>query len=254
MAEPLRASIPITTDIPPKLVLESETSEPPQAKKRKVEHGIGALDLSYETCKAHVEKGKEVVDFEREGACTLCKDDLEHNAGIYAICPSPGCESVTHLTCLGKHFVEDADSVLPIKGNCPSCKTELRWADIVKEATLRLRGQKEVEKLLKVKRARKGATASQAASEELDHELSEEEFMRDVQEELEFLRKFDPTGDNYDGIWHEIDDSDDSDTRSTTSTDLRKGKAKPAAPTVSKAGTLRTVVEDSDWDDAVDVD
>ena len=194
VAEPLRSSVAITKDFPPNSLTENESSEIPQTKKRKVDYGIDALDVGYASHKTHVEKGKEVVEFEREGKCTLCKDGLEHDAGIYAICPNTGCESVTHLTCLGKHFTEDADSVIPITGNCPSCNIELRWVDIVKEATLRLRGQKEVEKLLKVKRARKGDKASQAATEPFDDDLSEEDILRDIEEELEILQKFDPTG------------------------------------------------------------
>jgi structure-specific endonuclease subunit SLX1 len=199
------------------------------------------------------------VQFEREGRCTLCKGDLEHDAGIYAVCPNTECDSVTHLTCLGNYLLEDADSVVPINGNCPSCKTELRWVDVVKEVTLRLRGQKEVEKLLKVKRARKGITASQAAVETFDDddELSEEEVLRDIEEDLEMLSKFDPRGTraDIDETWQDIDDSDDSDTRSFTSTATsRAAKAKGTVTGSSKAGTLRTVIEDSDWEDAILVD
>ncbi|KAF8848151.1 hypothetical protein BDZ45DRAFT_709386 [Acephala macrosclerotiorum] len=149
-AEPIRESINVFQDFPPITdeVLDSEDS--PKAKKRKLNHGIQGLAVAYENEKTHVEKGRNIVDFEREGSCALCHDQLEHGAGIYTICPSPGCESVTHLTCLSQHFLrDDGDSLVPIMGRCPSCDTELRWVDVVKELTLRMRGQKEVEKLLK---------------------------------------------------------------------------------------------------------
>ena len=253
VSQPLRSSISIIQDFPSNSTTEKEGSDFPHAKKRKIDHGVGALDIGYGNHKAHVAKGRELVEFEREGKCTLCKHDLKHNAGIYAICPNTECESVTHLTCLGKHFVEDSDSVVPIKGNCPSCNTELRWVDIVKEVTLRVRGQKEVEKLLKVRRARKGVTSSQAAMETYDDELSEEEIQQDIEEELQFWHEFHPTGTKADenDIWHDIDDSDDSDTRSTTSTIKRTDKT---AQKLSKVGTLRTVVEDSEWEDALVMD
>lgn len=253
VVQPLRSSISVIEDFPSNSTTGKESNDIPHAKKRKMDHGVGSLDIGYENHMAYVTKGREMVEFEREGKCTLCKHDLGHDAGIYAMCPNRECESVTHLTCLGKHFAEDADSVVPIKGNCPSCNTELRWVDIVKEVTLRLRGQKEVEKLLKVKRVKKDVTSSQAAIESYDDELSEEEIQRDIEEELEFWHKFDATGTkaNSDDIWHDIDNSDDSDTRSTTSTTML---TENAAPKASKAGTLRTVVEDSEWEDALVVD
>lgn len=203
-AEPIRESINVFQDFPPITdeVLDSEDS--PKAKKRKLNHGIQGLAVAYENEKTHVEKGRNIVDFEREGSCALCHDQLEHGAGIYTICPSPGCESVTHLTCLSQHFLrDDGDSLVPIMGRCPSCDTELRWVDVVKELTLRMRGQKEVEKLLKVKRARKGkATASQATIEssdeedEMDEESQRQEFEDQLRELIESDREREGAGDN----------------------------------------------------------
>jgi structure-specific endonuclease subunit SLX1 len=251
-AEALRPSIPIIQDFPPPSADAPEGSGSPQAKKRKIGHGIAALEIGYADQKSHVQKGKEVVEFENEGSCTLCKKDLEHNAGFYTICPSDGCESVTHLTCLGKHFVEDEGSVVPIQGNCPGCKAELRWVDVVKEVTLRLRGQKEVENLLKVKRARKGVTASQAGVEAFDDDPSDEEIQNGIAAELERLQEFDPTGATMGtGDWHDMDDSDDSNTGSIASTTSRTQKA---ISNGTKIGALRTVIEDSDWEDALVVD
>lgn len=220
-------------------------------KKRKINHGLAALETGYANLKSYVEKGREVVEFEREGRCTVCREDLEHGAGMYTICPNAGCETVAHLTCLGKHFVEGEDSVVPVKGNCPSCNAELLWVDVVKELTLRMRGQNEVEKLLKVKRARKGGTAVQARDETFDDDLSDEDILSDITEELERLQEFSPTGRKGKGDdWHDLDDSD-SDTRSFTSTTLGTAKA---LSNETKVSTLRTVVEDSEWEDALAVD
>jgi len=169
--EPLRDALPIILDFPSE---ESGVAEDgsagekgsPRSNKRKISHGIAALDVDYTDQKAHVEKGKDVIDFEREGPCAVCHDDLEHQAGVYAICPNPGCETVTHLTCLSKHFLKGEENALvPIRGVCPTCETEIRWVDVVKELSLRMRGQKEVEKLLKEKRVKKG-NASVVTSQE----------------------------------------------------------------------------------------
>jgi structure-specific endonuclease subunit SLX1 len=248
----IRDSIPIITDFPPESASASgsDGDGSPRAKKRKITHGIAALDVDYTDMKAQVEKGKDIVEFEREGACAICHKDLEHDGGIYTICPSAGCESVTHMTCLSKHFLKgDKDALVPILGRCPSCKAELKWIDVVKELSLRLRGQKEVDKLLKVKRAKKGkaANASQAVVDS-DIESDDDELDDDL-DELRQIEALNPAGGRMDmgDSWNAIDDTDNSDAESTTSTGSRKKKVtsrqacKPA---------LRTVIEDSDWDDA----
>ncbi|KAG9244711.1 hypothetical protein BJ878DRAFT_397805, partial [Calycina marina] len=177
--EPIRSSVPIVTDFPPDAIPDSEDEgteiEGPK-KRQKVSHGIGALGVEYEEFREHVVKAKEIFEFEREGRCAVCEEDLEHDAGIYTICPSPGCQSVTHLTCLSKHFLEDdKNTLIPTEGSCPSCNLELKWISVVKELSLRMRGQKEVEKLLRVKRARKGKATSPQAVVGSDNELSDEE-------------------------------------------------------------------------------
>jgi len=247
-AEPLRSSIPIITDFPPTPPVGSDIEGSPKSKKRKLLHGIDALNLDYKDKKSHVERSKDIVEFEREGECTLCHTHLEHDAGIYTICPNPDCESVTHMTCLSKHFLGgEEDTLVPIKGKCPCCQTEIRWIDVVKELSLRMRGQKEVEKLLKVKRKRKGdIMASQAVVE--DSEIDEDEEDDEITDELERLQEFNHLGSTLDmgDGWHTIDDSD-SDTGSITSTESQARK-RMSHPT-SRAN-LGTVIEDSDWDDA----
>ena len=147
------------------------------------------MTVDYSNEKPHVEKGKNIVDFEREGSCAICHADLEHDAGIYTICPNNACESVTHLTCLSRHFLKDEeDALLPVKGHCPTCKVEVRWVDVVTELSLRIRGQKEIEKLLRVKRVRKGkaVTASQATN--IDEEEDEEDD-DELEDEIDMLRE-----------------------------------------------------------------
>jgi structure-specific endonuclease subunit SLX1 len=243
-AESIRDSIPIIEGFPPVDPIPSadESTSSPTSKKRKTTNGIEALTVDYTDQKSYVEKGKDIVDFEREGSCAVCKNSLEHDAGIYTICPTPGCESVTHITCLSKHFLAgDEEALVPIKGNCPSCKAELRWNDVVKELTLRMRGQKEVEKLLKAKRVRKtkASTASQAIADSAAEEDDEEdEVMEDFLPGTQGII----AGDD----WHIIDDSAGSDAESIAS---NASLAKTALYHASKSGGLGTVIEDSDWDD-----
>lgn len=264
VSEPVPAALIVITDFPPTEPISLGEEGSPRTKKQKVSQGIAALDVNYEDVKLHVEKGKDVFDFEREGSCPVCKEELEHNAGVYAICPNLGCESVSHMTCLSKHFLQDdEDSLLPTNGTCPSCKAELRWVDIVKEASLRMRGQKEVEKLLKVKRVRKTkGTASQLVIEDEDNDEEDndddyEEGLEDglskdgfEDKELEELRKSNAKSAAVEmgDTWHAISDPEDSDTESIAS-NMSPGK-KGVSLQANPARSLEVVIEDSDWDDA----
>ncbi|KAG0646428.1 Structure-specific endonuclease subunit slx1 [Hyphodiscus hymeniophilus] len=264
VSEPIADSVPIITDFPSAEPRGPERGGSPKSKRSKTEHGISMLDVDYTKDKDYVKKGKEVVDFEREGACTICQRELEHDAGIYTICPSPGCEAVTHMTCLSTSFLKnDPDSLIPINGTCPTCRTELRWIDVVKELSLRMRGQKEVEKLLKVKRARKGKTVASLSTIVSDIEDDEDdvEMEREIAQEIKRLQEFNPTGAQIDmgDRWHDFEDSDDTDAGSVTSAASqskpnRKRKESRSESAPSKAVILDAVIEDSDWDDALVLD
>lgn len=130
--------------------------------------GIHALPLDYVPLGSYVEKAQNIVSFEREGECVVCLQHLEHDKGLYAICSHHGCEGVGHLDCWSRHLLhkkgEDSDDgvLLPIDGQCPKCHGAVQWADMMKELTLRTRGQKEVEKLLKKKRKAASAKTGKA--------------------------------------------------------------------------------------------
>lgn len=126
--------------------------------------GIKSLGLGYGPLKPHLQKSLGILADKTGVDCAVCNEAVDKNGNILlAICPKDGCESVTHLTCLSDHFLAEETgnegAVLPTEGSCPTCNSSLRWADIVRELSLRRRGQKEVEKLLKTSRlakARKG--------------------------------------------------------------------------------------------------
>ena len=117
--------------------------------------GIYALPVDYEPMKEYVAKGQEVFVAESEGKCVVCQEELESGKGLHVLCSQEGCEGVGHLACWGQHLLSRGDGgILPVQGRCPKCYGEVRWVDMMKELTLRLRGKKEVENLLRVKRKR----------------------------------------------------------------------------------------------------
>ncbi|KAM7204718.1 hypothetical protein V8F20_003502 [Naviculisporaceae sp. PSN 640] len=127
--------------------------------------GIYTIPLDYEPIKEYVAKGKEIFEFERLGNCVVCHQKLDSDTGLHAVCTNSGCEGVGHLSCWSKHLLSTDDtaessilgrgkSIIPIQGTCPSCGGEVQWADMMKELSLRMRGSKEVDKLLKIKKKR----------------------------------------------------------------------------------------------------
>ncbi|EQK99530.1 GIY-YIG catalytic domain containing protein [Ophiocordyceps sinensis CO18] len=119
--------------------------------------GIHALPLDYQPIKDYVQRAHDIVSFEREGDCLHCGHELESGKGLHAMCPNGECTAMGHLDCWSRHALEgDADSnVMPDVCKCPSCGEDVRWGDMVKELSLRIRGAKEVERLLKKKKPKK---------------------------------------------------------------------------------------------------
>jgi structure-specific endonuclease subunit SLX1 len=159
--EPTRASVSILTDFekdsgkiaPTGANAGSEGSSTAEPAPR----GIHALPLDYAPIKDYVAKGREVFSFEREGDCVICKEPLPPGEGLYALCSNDGCEGVGHLSCWSRHMLpaQEDESIVPVAGECPKCGGSVIWGDMMTELTLRHRGAKEVDKLLKKKRKAK---------------------------------------------------------------------------------------------------
>lgn len=128
--------------------------------------GIHALPLDYAPLKDYAEKARSIFSFEREGDCVACKEQLTHgdDRGLQVVCPNDGCEGVGHIACWSRHLLgaeaaaEEDDTIMPKQGRCPSCGGAVRWSDMMRELTLRERGEKEVDKLLKAKKKRQAKT------------------------------------------------------------------------------------------------
>lgn len=143
--------------------VEEESEEEEEEEEGGGGWGIQALPVGYEPMKDYVAKGQEVFVAETEGECVVCREELESGRGLHVLCSSEGCEGVGHLACWSRHLLPRGDDgILPVRGQCPKCHGEVRWVDMMKELTLRLRGKKEVEDLMRVKmkRAAKGKAAA----------------------------------------------------------------------------------------------
>lgn len=161
--EQLRSSLVVVTDFepeaPPNPGSSGPASEGNDAQGEEAEPqpwGINALPLGYEPITEYITKGQEIPEFERQGNCVVCREVLPPGEGLHAVCTNTGCSGVGHLSCWSRHLLGagEADNILPLQGRCPKCKEEVHWGVMMTELTLRVRGKKEVEKLLKRKRRR----------------------------------------------------------------------------------------------------
>jgi hypothetical protein len=161
-----RDSIPVLLDFPKGTGVAPRGAQDEELAAIGVDTtGISKLPVEYADLRPYAKKAAEIVEWEQEGDCAVCRNAIEHDKGLIAICPSDNCKAVSHLDCLGRHFIDEekddtplasqGDLLLPIQGNCPSCGSNIKWIDVVKEITLRERGQKELAKLLKEPRVKK---------------------------------------------------------------------------------------------------
>lgn len=127
----------------------------------KIPEPIRTIAVGYEDRKAHIEKARSIFGDGAFPSCEICRGVLDPSKVLVLVCPIEGCRSVSHLACLARLFLrqdQDINAIIPMKGNCPGCDSNIEWHVLVKELSLRTRGQKEVEALFKA-RKRKGKTS-----------------------------------------------------------------------------------------------
>ena len=129
--------------------------------------GVERLEIGYQSSKQHLQKSVRILNQDRDLVCDVCRSSVDRTGSVVTLtCPHGRCRSVSHLTCLAGHFIRssagaDADAaetaILPTRGSCPRCKKAVRWIDLVKEASLRERGDKDLAKLLAVRHDKKSS-------------------------------------------------------------------------------------------------
>lgn len=155
--EKLRPGIEISTD---------ESSSDPKKSQAEVIApdasltGIYALDLGYSSLKPQIEKCQEVFDGKKSNECSICCTETPSTGFGTLVCPREGCRAASHLQCLSSAFLKAErqkmkDTIVPTSGNCPKCDAVLMWVDLVRDLSLRMRGEREIKAIFKPKRAKK---------------------------------------------------------------------------------------------------
>ncbi|EEH33245.2 GIY-YIG catalytic domain-containing protein [Paracoccidioides lutzii Pb01] len=141
----LNDGIRVVTDFAPDGISEVEGKELLAGAGR-----VGTLDVGYNSIKEYVEKSQFLLEDGERINCGVCKQRLILQHDIIAVCSHSSCHCAAHLSCLSSHFLKDKDSdseLVPREGTCPTCYSKLEWLTMMKEISLRLRGQAEVNRL-----------------------------------------------------------------------------------------------------------
>lgn len=260
----IRPGVKVLLDIKQPVEPPDEPAGPisAQIKRKRKREAIGkggtdGVDVGYSKLKDHVEKSLFLLAEGEVNRCAVCAEDIQSQARTVLVCTLPTCRAVFHMTCLAQSFLDQEhqeNAVLPTSGKCPQCKSELQWVDLVKEMSLRVRGEAEVAKLMKkpkvpkakaVKELLADATAEAIAGEadeDYNHGLEEDE--SDSTNAFE-----DPLSDD----WHFQENDDDEDDRvsvtSVTSNASTWLDPRSHIMPVGRGPSLEVVIDDSDGDD-----
>ncbi|KAF2769202.1 hypothetical protein EJ03DRAFT_374726 [Teratosphaeria nubilosa] len=232
---------------------ESRTSTAPNSDvcdEILVPRGIHALDVGYSSLKPHMEKSKQRFEKSEWLHCSVCKGGLPASGAMTLVCPSADCDALAHLECLSAFFLQahgKTGAMVPTAGSCPQCGNKLQWVDLVKELSLRMRGEKEVRSLFAKKRKRKTKDiVADSGSEMSAYEDLPDDAVEAAEDEIE-----EPPAnreDAHNAGWHELPESSDVEM------DIPKMRSDPSPffqrPKFMAPNSEPVTIEDSDWDDA----
>ena len=184
-----------------------------------VHGGIQGLDFGYSKLKDHVEKSIFFLTEDEARKCALCAKNLSPQTAMALLCPQEGCRTASHMICLATKFIEEEGTgvgVTPISGRCPGCKEDLKWIDLIKELSLRARGEKEVAQMMKKPKERKTkySNAKNATASQLEARTVLEENAADPHKHL--MEAVDAPNEILPDVWQRQDDDDDDMTSMTT--------------------------------------
>ena len=221
--------------------------------------GIGSFDLGYNSTRSLLEKS--LVSFGPNAPklqCTKCKESIDSTSALGLVCPETTCKGVWHMRCLSQELLAQEghrDTLIPIKGACPVCSTEVEWSTLMKDLSLRGRGQKEIARLFKQKSVMKGtprsdletalatALATVVVSEEGVEDAEDEDDVDGISAKFAICQGLTEDFED-DWIYRADDDDDISSVADDSSTRQRPHELE------SKRMALGPIVEESDWGDA----
>ncbi|RMZ68277.1 structure-specific endonuclease subunit SLX1 [Pyrenophora seminiperda CCB06] len=150
---------------------------------------IRAIPVAYEDLKPYVEKSMSTLGEGKTRDCSVCRKGVNVDRSIVLVCPVETCRSVTHMSCLSQRFLAEeanSDAFIPIEGTCPSCLSQIKWSDMIKELSLRMHGSEEIKTLFKKKRTKKKQVGSaEDDNDDADEFLDIDELDAELDEDLD---------------------------------------------------------------------
>ncbi|KAI1619234.1 hypothetical protein EDD37DRAFT_660432 [Exophiala viscosa] len=223
---------------------EEFTSAQPVLRMTKAEligkGGVHGVDPTYARLRNVFEKSQFLLDEDDDHRCSACRDSIDLRRDLFVLCHTNGCQGISHINCLADRSLKEerSDSMVPGKGSCPACNQKHAWTELMQQVTLRTRGMKEVQKLLK----KKGKSTAVAAAEILESESEEEA------EEKEALTAQDVVDEDFGGDHEDEEDEDDDNASvaSTASVFSPNSKARAGTKQTDHQVRLEIVIEDSE--------
>lgn len=152
-----------------------------KAKRRReaIDHGgVEGVDVGYSKLKGYIEKSISLLAEETSTDCAVCSNHIGSESKTVLVCSQGACRAVFHMPCLAAKFLNGEGGsglVVPTNGKCPSCKAELLWVDLVKEMSLRTRGEEIVAQLTKKPKAKKTKSVAKSAVSQVNVGQSDNE-------------------------------------------------------------------------------
>lgn len=262
----MRDGVKVLLDLkkPAETVNDGELSMSTHAKGKRKRDAIGkggieGLDVGYSGLKSHVEKSTFFLAKDKALKCAICAKDLGPKTAMALLCPQEDCRTAWHMACLATKFIEDegaGTAIIPASGRCLGCKEELQWIDLIKDLSLRARGEKQVAQLMKKPKERKpkATKAKNAAASETDAHTVVEEDVADPDEDIMWsdMRALDASDESLPDDWQYQDNEDEDKISVMSGHSALSDGVEVTSPTKrsSTARKLPAVIEDSEWDDA----
>ncbi|KAK7555212.1 hypothetical protein BKA81DRAFT_330841 [Phyllosticta paracitricarpa] len=196
--------------------------------------GIHGIDVGYAPVKAYLDKSIRALKRPEPVDCAVCNSRLSAEKSLLLVCPNQGCKMVSHVTCLSQRFLNEegkAAAMVPLQGKCPSCKETLQWSTLMRDLTLRSRGEKEVAKLFRKGRSKDVEGEDEDTAEDLSDGFADVDDFYDPEESEKSVSKQDKA-------------------KSPAKARGEKTKGRPKAKKATKAASKKDSPSDDSWANA----
>ncbi|KAE8150109.1 structure-specific endonuclease subunit slx1 [Aspergillus avenaceus] len=122
---------------------------------------VQQIQPDYSKISGYLEKAAFRLDDPGDLRCSICRVLVDPKDELVVVCPQERCYCINHLLCLSARFLDstrDPERLVPMSGTCPECRQIVEWPLVMQELTLRNRGKKELEAVLRKKKRSDGRT------------------------------------------------------------------------------------------------